>query len=61
MRKAWLDVKSFVTISTTIIYLTCILLKIDISDYFQTIYVMEIGFYFGTQFQKNVKDSDSNA
>ncbi len=52
MKKAWEDVKSFITITSTIVYLTCILLKIDIPEYFRNVYLMEISFYFGTQFQK---------
>lgn len=52
MKKAWDDVKSFITIISTIVYLTCIILKIDIPEYFRNVYLMEISFYFGTQFQK---------
>lgn len=52
MKKAWDDVKSFITIISTIVYLTCIISKIDIPEYFRNVYLMEISFYFGTQFQK---------
>lgn len=55
MKKAWDDIKSFVTVATTIVicYLA-IIGKIDIKE----IYLMIIGFYFGTQFQKNVSKKD---
>lgn len=51
MKKAWNDIKSFVTVVTTIVvcYLA-IIEKIDIKE----IYLMIIAFYFGTQHQKNV-------
>lgn len=52
MKKAWDDVKSFITIMSTIVYLTCIILQINIPEYFRTIYLMEISFYFGTQVEK---------
>ena len=61
MKKMWEDVKSCITILSTIVYLVCILLKLDILEYFQTVYVMEMGFYFGTQFQKNIKEVKENA
>lgn len=55
MKKAWDDIKSFVTVATTIVicYLA-IIGKVDIKE----IYLMIIGFYFGTQFQKSVAKKD---
>lgn len=57
MKKAWDDVKSFITIASTIVYLTCIIMQIDVPEYFRNIYLMEISFYFGTQFQKAVNEA----
>lgn len=51
MKKAWEDVRSFVTIITTLGYLVLTILGKMTPEY-QTIYVMIIGCYFGTQFEK---------
>ena len=50
--KKLIDVKSFVTLSLTVVF--CIMsLKGEIQDQFLTIYTTIIAFYFGTQYQKN--------
>lgn len=51
MKKAWEDVRSFVTIITTLGYLVLTILG-NMTPEYQTIYVMIIGCYFGTQFEK---------
>lgn len=51
MKKAWDEVRSFVTIITTLGYLVLTILGKMTPEY-QTIYVMIIGCYFGTQFEK---------
>lgn len=51
MKKAWEDVRSFVTIITTLGYLVLTILG-EMTPEYQTIYVMIIGCYFGTQFEK---------
>lgn len=55
-----LKVKSLVTISTTLVF--CILLLLDhpILEAFQTIYLVIISFYFGTQTQKKANGIDTN-
>ena len=50
--KKLIDVKSFITLSLTVVF--CIMsLKGEIQDQFLTIYTTIIAFYFGTQYQKN--------
>lgn len=57
MKKAIDDIKSFVTVATTLVicYLA-VIGKIDIKE----IYLMIIAFYFGTQHQKNVDKKDGD-
>lgn len=45
------DVKSIVTLSLTVLF-SVVALKGDIPQEVNNIYLMVIGFYFGTQFQK---------
>ena len=52
-----IDVKSIITIVLTIVFSYLTIRQIIINE-FMTIYTMIIGFYFGTQFEKNKKDDD---
>lgn len=52
-----IDVKSIITIVLTIVF-SYLTIRQIISNEFMTIYTMIIGFYFGTQFEKNKKDDD---
>jgi biotin transporter BioY len=52
-----IDVKSIVTLTLTGVFAFITISGIDVPDTFETIYVMIIGFYFGTQSAKKV---DSN-
>lgn len=52
-----IDVKSIVTLLLTIVFAYLTIRQI-VSNEFMTIYTMIIGFYFGTQFEKNKKDDD---
>lgn len=54
MKKAWNDIKSFVTVITTIAFVIFTFLKIVSGEQFYNIFLMIIAFYFGTQYQKNV-------
>lgn len=51
-----IDVKSIVTILTTIVLCGLILFDIPIPESFMAIYTMIIGFYFGTQAEKKSID-----
>lgn len=52
-----IDVKSIITLTLTIVFVYLNIKQI-ISTEFMTIYTTIIGFYFGTQFEKNKKDID---
>lgn len=51
MKKAWNDIKSFVTVTMTIAYIVLTILD-KMTPEFQNIYVVIIAFYFGTQAEK---------
>lgn len=51
MKKAWTEIKSFVTIIMTIAYIGLTFLD-KMTTEFQNIYLMIIAFYFGTQSEK---------
>lgn len=62
MKKAWTDIKSFVTVTMTLAYITLTFLDKMTSE-FQNIYIVIIAFYFGTQAEKlmnKIKDGDEN-
>ena len=50
-----IDVKSLVTLTLTGVMAYLSISGREVSETFKTIYVMIIGFYFGTQATKNVK------
>lgn len=51
MKKAWNDIKSFVTVTMTIAYIALTFLD-KMTPEFQNIYIVIIAFYFGTQAEK---------
>ena len=51
MKKAWDDIKSFVTVTMTIAYIVLTFLD-KMTPEFQNIYVVIVSFYFGTQVEK---------
>lgn len=51
MRKAWDDIKSFVTVSFTIAYIVLTFIG-KMTPEFQDLYKVIIIFYFGTQVEK---------
>lgn len=60
MKKAWNDIKSFVTVAMTIAYIALTILD-KMTPEFQNIYVVIIAFYFGTQAEKlasKIKESE---
>lgn len=50
-----IDVKSLVTLALTGVFAYMNIAGLEIPETFKTIYVMIIGFYFGTQATKNVR------
>ena len=62
MKKAWVDIKSFITVSMVIAYILFTYLD-KITPDFQNIVLMIIAFYFGTQAEKiqsKIKGEDNN-
>lgn len=63
MKKAWSDIKSFVTVTMTLAYIALTFLD-KMTPEFQNIYIVIVAFYFGTQAEKLVNKlrdgSDSN-
>lgn len=51
MKKAWDEVKSFMTVVMTIAYIYLTIVG-NMTQEFQTIYLMIVSFYFGTQAEK---------
>lgn len=51
MKKAWNDIKSFVTVSMTIAYII-LTFKGSMTPEFQNLYAIIVAFYFGTQAEK---------
>lgn len=54
MKKAWNDVKSFVTIIFAIAFVSFTFMRIITGEQFYSIFQIIIAFYFGTQYQKMV-------
>lgn len=52
MKKAFDEVKSFVTITMTIAFIIFTFMRIVSGEQFYSLFQIIIGFYFGTQFQK---------
>ena len=50
-----LSVKSIVTIILTLVFAYLSVIKLVSADQFLTVFTVVIGFYFGTQAEKNVK------
>ena len=50
-----IDVKSLVTLALTGVFAYMNIAGLEVPETFKTIYVMIIGFYFGTQAAKNVR------
>ena len=53
MKKAWDDIKSFVTVIMTIAFVIFTFMGLISGDKYFEIFIMIISFYFGTQYQKN--------
>lgn len=50
-----IDVKSLVTLTLTGVFAYMNITGLEVPETFKTIYVMIIGFYFGTQYEKRNK------
>jgi len=62
MKKAWDDIKSFITVTTTLAYIVLTFMG-KITPEFQDLYKLIVIFYFGTQVEKlanKIKEGDDN-
>lgn len=55
MKKAWNDIKSFITVSTFLLFGYCVILQLPIPQELQTVLTTVVGFFLGTQAEKNKK------
>lgn len=55
MKKAWDDIKSFVTVVMTIAFIAFTAMKYISGEQFYSLFQIVIAFYFGTQFEKKRK------
>ena len=58
MKKAWNDIKSFVTVIFGIAFIIFTFMRIVSGEQFYSVFQIIIAFYFGTQYQKNVTKLD---
>lgn len=49
MKKAWSDLKSFITVITMLLFAYCIIMKIPIPDELQHIVSMVVGVFLGSK------------
>lgn len=54
MKKAWADVKSFVTVIFAIAFVIFTFMRIITGEQFYSVFQIIIAFYFGTQYEKLV-------
>ena len=59
MRKAWDDIKSFVTVAMTIAFIIFTFLQYISGEQFYSLFQIVIAFYFGTQYEKKRGESMS--
>lgn len=55
MKKAWSDIKSFITVATFLLFGYCVILQLSIPQELQTVLTTVVGFFLGTQAEKNKK------
>lgn len=59
MKKALNDVKSFVTVLMAVAFVILTFMKIITGEQFYSLFQIIIAFYFGTQYQKNAANKES--
>lgn len=56
MKKAWNDLKSFITVVAMLLFAYCIIRQIPMPTELQTVVTTVVGFFLGTQSVKNEKE-----
>lgn len=57
MKKAWSDLKSFITVVTMLLFAYCIIRQIPIDETLKTVLSTVVGFFLGTQATKKGDDT----
>lgn len=57
MKKAWSDLKSFITVITMILFGYCIIMRIPIPDELQHTLSIVVGFFLGSKIEKEDKET----
>lgn len=52
MKKAWTDLKSFITVITMLLFAYCILRGIPVDETLKTVVMTVIGFFLGSKINK---------
>ena len=52
MKKAWYDLKSFITVITMLLFAYCIILKLPIPTELQNVVSVVVGFFLGSKINK---------
>lgn len=55
MKKAWSDIKSFITVATFVLFAYCVFLQLPVPQELQTVLTTVVGFFLGSQAEKNKK------
>lgn len=58
MKKAWNDIKSFITVITMLLFAYCIVRQLSIPSELQNVVTVVVGFFLGSQsVKKDVKEN----
>lgn len=60
MKKAWNDVKSFVTVLFAIAFVVFTFMRITTGEQFYSLLQIIIAFYFGTQYERHIASKNKN-
>lgn len=52
MKKAWTDLKSFITVVTMLLFAYCIVLKLPVPSELQNVLSVVVGFFLGSKIKK---------
>lgn len=55
MKKAWYDIKSFITVVTMLLFSYCIIRQLAIPNELQNVLSVVIGFFLGSKINKEEK------
>ena len=56
MKKAWSDLKSFITVITMLLFAYCVIMRIPIPSELQNVLATVVGFFLGSKINKEGGD-----